>query len=124
MTEFDRLYIGGEWRQAASSERIEVRSPADGSYVGSTVRAAAADVDAAVAAARVAFDRGAWPRMPVSDRLAVLARMRDHIGERQDELDQLGTRENGVTVAVRPALRALELFDYTLRAAATYPFEH
>jgi betaine-aldehyde dehydrogenase len=124
MTEFDRLYIGGKWRPSATTERIEVHSPADGSYVGGTVRAATGDVDAAVAAAREAFDRGTWPRMAVADRLAVLARMRDHLGERQEELDQLGTRENGVTVAVRPALRALELFDYTLRAAASYPFEH
>ena len=123
MTEFDRLYIGGGWRPAGTTDRIEVHSPADGSYVGSTVRATTADVDAAVAAARDAFDHGPWPRLPLADRLAVLTRMRDHIASRQAELDELGTRENGVTIAVRPALRAIELFDFTLAAAASYPFE-
>jgi aldehyde dehydrogenase (NAD+) len=121
--EFDRLYIGGQWRTASTNERIAVRSPADGSYVGSTVRAAVADVDAAVAAARNAFDEGEWPHLSLDDRLGVLTRMRDHLESRVAELDELGTRENGVTIAVRPGLRGVELFDFTLTAARQYVFE-
>ncbi|HKC29069.1 MAG TPA: aldehyde dehydrogenase family protein, partial [Jatrophihabitans sp.] len=122
-TEFDRIYVDGLWRAAATDVRISVHSPADGSYLGSTVRASVADVDAAVAAARAAFDSGEWPRMSLDDRLTVLTRMRDHLESRLAELDELGTRENGVTIAVRPGLRALELFDFTLRAARDYVFE-
>src|SRR4051794_20387353 len=114
-TEFDHLYIDGQWRPPSTSERIKVHSPADGSYVGSTVRATTADVDDAVAAARAAFDDGTWPRMRLDDRVAVLTRMRDHLERHVAELDELGTRENGVTIAVRPGLRGVELFDFTLK---------
>src|SRR5215510_14700346 len=99
MTEFDRLYIGGQWCPAATAARIEVHSPTDGSYVGSTVRASPRDIDDAVAAARTAFDNGEWPRLSLGERLAILTRMRDHLAGRQGELDELGTRENGVTIA-------------------------
>jgi aldehyde dehydrogenase (NAD+) len=120
--DFDSLYIAGEWRAPLTPERIEVHSPADGAYVGSTPKASLAEIDLAVAAARAAFDRGDWSNLAVSERLAVLTRMRDHLASRQEELDVLGTRENGVTIAVRPGLRAVELFDFTLAAAGDYPF--
>lgn len=122
MVEYDLLYVGGVWRQPLGKDRIEVRSPATGEYVGSVPRASAGDVDEAVAAARRAFDSGAWPRMAVQERVAILRRMRDHLSGRQEELDELGTRENGVTIAVRPCLRAIELLDFTLDAAVTHRF--
>lgn len=123
MNEFDNLYLGGEWRPPLTADRIEVRSPADGTYVGSTPRASLAEVDAAVAAAREAFEGGGWPQLPLAERVEILSRMRDWLADHQDELDLLGTRENGVTIAARPCLRAIELFDFTLRAVAEYPFE-
>jgi aldehyde dehydrogenase (NAD+) len=122
MIEFDKLYIGGEWRLPLSDERIEVRSPATGEHVGSTPRASVADIDAAVAAARQAFDVGEWPSLSVADRVVILTRMRDHLAGRGDELNELGTRENGVTIAVRPGLRGVELFDFTLQSASEYCF--
>jgi aldehyde dehydrogenase (NAD+) len=57
-TEYDKLFIGGKWTEPSTSEVIEVRCPATGEYFGKTPLAAAADVDAAVAAARAAFDNG------------------------------------------------------------------
>ena len=122
-TEFDQLYINGEWRPSSTADRITVHSPADGSYVGSTVRASVADVDAAVAAARSAFDEGPWPRLSLDERLEALTRMRDHLVSRVAELDELGTRENGVTIAVRPGLRGIELIDFSIKAAREYVFE-
>jgi betaine-aldehyde dehydrogenase len=123
VVEYDGLYIGGRWRAPSSTDRIEVRSPANGELVGSTPKANAADVDAAVAAARAAFDTGEWPRLSVGERVATLTRLRDHLQLRADELNALGTRENGVPLAVQPVLRALELFDFTLTAAGDFPFE-
>lgn len=61
-TEYDKLFIGGKWTKPSTSDVIEVRCPATGEYVGKVPMAAAADVDAAVAAARAAFDNGPWPR--------------------------------------------------------------
>ncbi|HEX5253377.1 MAG TPA: aldehyde dehydrogenase family protein, partial [Mycobacterium sp.] len=51
-TEYDKLFIGGKWTEPSTSEVIEVRCPATGEYFGKAPLAAAADVDAAVAAAR------------------------------------------------------------------------
>ena len=50
-TEWDQLFIGGKWTAPSTQEVIEVHSPATGEYVGRVPMAAAADVDAAVAAA-------------------------------------------------------------------------
>ena len=57
-TEWDALFIGGKWTEPSTDQVIDVHSPATGEYVGRVPMAAAADVDAAVAAARAAFDTG------------------------------------------------------------------
>jgi aldehyde dehydrogenase (NAD+) len=54
------LYIDGEFREAADGRRYDVTSPADESVVGSAAEATAADVSAAVGAARRAFDETPW----------------------------------------------------------------
>jgi len=55
-TSLDTLFIGGEWVPPSSAGRIEVRNASTGEVIGSVPEAAEADVDAAVAAARRAFD--------------------------------------------------------------------
>src|ERR1700720_4577080 len=72
-TEYDKLFIGGKWTEPSTSEVIKVHCPATGEYVGKVPMAAAADVDAAVAAARAAFDSGPWPSTPPKERAAVIA---------------------------------------------------
>ncbi len=82
MTDYDKLFIGGRWVAPATDQRLEVFSPATEERVGSVPVAAPADIDAAVAAARAAFESGAWaettrpsaarswPRPPSSSRSA------------------------------------------------------
>ncbi|MEO9016923.1 MAG: aldehyde dehydrogenase family protein, partial [Mycobacterium sp.] len=72
-TEYDKLFIGGKWTAPSTDAVIEVHSPATGEYVGKVPLAAKADVDAAVAAARTAFDSGPWPSTPPAERAAVIA---------------------------------------------------
>lgn len=72
-TEYDTLFIGGKWTAPSTDQVIEVRSPATGEYVGKVPLATKADVDAAVAAARAAFDSGPWPSTPPAERAAVIA---------------------------------------------------
>ena len=62
-TEWDKLFIGGKWVEPATADVIEVHSPATGELVGKVPLAGKADVDAACAAARKAFDEGPWPHM-------------------------------------------------------------
>ena len=68
-TEYDKLFIGGKWTEPSTAGVIEVHCPATGEYVGKVPVAAAADVDAAVAAARAAFEIG---RASCRERVYVL----------------------------------------------------
>ena len=63
MKTFKELYIGGEWVAPAGSDVIEVVSPATEEVIGQVPDGTPADIDAAVAAARKAFDEGPWPHM-------------------------------------------------------------
>jgi betaine-aldehyde dehydrogenase len=94
-TEFDKLFIGGKWVEPSTSDVIEVHSPATGQYVGKVPLAAAADVDAACAAARKAFDEGPWPRMTPQERQAVIASAVKLIEDRADEFKFLLKAETG-----------------------------
>ena len=90
-TEYDKLFIGGRWTEPSTDQVIEVHCPATGEYVGKVPLAAPADVDAAVAAARDAFDNGPWPSTSPKDRAAVLAKALTLMEERKDEfISRLG----------------------------------
>ncbi|MEU8175868.1 aldehyde dehydrogenase family protein [Microbispora hainanensis] len=69
------LHIGGEWRDAAEGGRREIHCPADGKHVATVAEATRADTEAAIAAARRAFDEGPWPRTPERERGALLLRV-------------------------------------------------
>ncbi|TQS30441.1 aldehyde dehydrogenase family protein [Microbispora sp. KK1-11] len=69
------LYIGGQWRDAAGGGRREIHCPADGQHVATVAEAGRADTEAAIAAARQAFDEGPWPRTPERERGALLLRV-------------------------------------------------
>ena len=94
-TEYDKLFIGGRWAEPSTSDVIEVFSPATGAKVGQVPLAAKADVDAACAAARKAFDEGPWPRMSPKEREAVLAKATALIEADADSFKQLLALETG-----------------------------
>jgi aldehyde dehydrogenase (NAD+) len=94
-TEYDKLFIGGKWTEPSTDEVIEVHCPATGEYVGKVPMAAAADVDAAVAAARAAFDNGPWPSTPPAERAAVIAAAVKLMEERKDLFTKLLAAETG-----------------------------
>lgn len=94
-TEYDKLFIGGKWTEPSTSEVIEVHCPATGEYFGKAPLAAAADVDAAVAAARAAFDSGPWPSTPPKERAAVIANAVKLMEERKELLSALLAGETG-----------------------------
>lgn len=91
----DRLFIDGDWRPAASGQMFDVTDPADGQVFHRVARGGAADIDAAVQAARAAFDTGPWRGMCGADRAAILRRIGDGIAARRDELARLEVRDNG-----------------------------
>jgi succinate-semialdehyde dehydrogenase / glutarate-semialdehyde dehydrogenase len=91
------MLIGGEWRQAASSEEIDVVNPATEEVVGSVPSAAAADVELAVATARRAFPE--WAATDVEQRAHVLARAASLIEDHAADLAALLTAEQGKPIA-------------------------
>lgn len=94
-TDYDKLFIGGKWVAASTSQVIEVFSPATGAKVGQVPLAVDADVRAACAAAREAFDKGPWPRMSPAERQAVIAKATALVEERAEEFKHLLTLETG-----------------------------
>ncbi|MFF1263409.1 aldehyde dehydrogenase [Streptomyces sp. NPDC058321] len=126
MTSYDQLFIGGHWVAPAGSEIIEVHSPHDQSLVGTVPHATAADVDAAVAAAREAFDNGPWPRLTPEERQATVTRFQELYNNRSAEMAALITAENGSPIAVTTGLNVHGLPEQTaayLRAAASVQWE-
>jgi len=92
-------WIGGRAVQAASGDTRDVLEPATGRVLAVAPEGDADDVDAAVAAARDAFETGAWPRLQPQRRARVLARAADLIDAHQDELAHLETWDTGKTLA-------------------------
>ncbi|MEW2548506.1 aldehyde dehydrogenase family protein [Streptomyces sp. NPDC047002] len=69
------LFIGGKWTSAVEGRLREIRCPADGTLVATVDEAGPRDVDAAIGAAREAFDSGPWPRAAAAERGRLLLRV-------------------------------------------------
>jgi aldehyde dehydrogenase (NAD+) len=82
----EKLFIGGQWVEPKAGGRIEVVSPHTEQVCAIVAEAGEADMDAAVAAAREAFDRGPWPRMSPKERGDALRRMAQSLERRHSEL--------------------------------------
>lgn len=110
---YSQLFIGGRWVNPSSDRVIEVVSPSTEEVVATVPEAREADVDAAVAAARKAFDEGPWPRMTPSQRGAVLARVGNEVEKRFGEMAKAFTTEIGAPAAVSDAFHhnALKMWD-------------
>ena len=91
----DRLFIGGEWVDARSGARLATYHPATGELVAEVAEAREEDVDAAVAAARAAFDAGPWPRLDAADRAELLWKLADAIAADADRLARLEVLDTG-----------------------------
>ena len=82
----ESVWIGGEWRAPHSGRLIEVVSPDSEAVVARVAEADEADMDAAVAAARAAFDHGPWGKMAPAERFAALRRFEAHLNPRAGEV--------------------------------------
>jgi aldehyde dehydrogenase (NAD+) len=125
-TDYAKLFIGGVWTEPSTSEVIEVFSPATGQKVGQVPLAAEADVNAACAAARKAFDEGPWPRMTPAERQAVLANVAAAVEERSDEFKHLLSLETGQPAAIIDILQfgpGLAALQFVASAADKFPWQ-
>src|SRR5215469_5106411 len=73
------LYIAGKWTPAADEGTSQTINPFDATPLETLAEASPADVDAAVAAAREAFDQGPWHRTTITERTALLSRIAEFL---------------------------------------------
>jgi gamma-glutamyl-gamma-aminobutyraldehyde dehydrogenase len=90
-----RAFIDGEYRHAASGRTFDCLSPIDGKLLVKVADSAAEDVNAAVAAARRAFDSGGWSGLNPRKRKTILLRWAGLLREHLDELSLLETLDAG-----------------------------
>ncbi|HET6274407.1 MAG TPA: aldehyde dehydrogenase family protein [Candidatus Cybelea sp.] len=94
-----QLLIGSQWRDAADGGVFADSNPATGAKIADVADATREDVDAAVAAARQAFDAGKWPTMAASRRAKIVYKMSQLLAERASEIALLEVRDNGKSIA-------------------------
>src|SRR5829696_3050765 len=90
-------YIGGSWTPAAASEQLDVTNPATGGVLARVPLSSAADLDAAVQAARAALP--AWRDVSVIGRARKLFALREGLDNRREDLARSVTTEMGKTIA-------------------------
>jgi aldehyde dehydrogenase (NAD+) len=101
-----KMFIGGEWVDAAAGGHFESDNPYTGKPWALIPRGGAADVDHAVQAARKAFTTGEWPKLNPSKRGALLRKLGDLITDKSKALAETEVRDNGKLYAEMSAQTA------------------
>ncbi|MBM9459719.1 aldehyde dehydrogenase [Nocardioides sp. zg-536] len=128
MTDLDRdaLFIGGTWTKPATGAVLEVVSPHSEEVVARVPEGSTADIDAAVAAARKAFDEGPWPQMAPAERIEVVQNLSALYAARLEEMATVISTEMGSPISFSSLAQApapwmqIEAF---LAVAREFPWE-
>lgn len=115
-----RLYIDGQWCQATGGATTEVINPATGRPIATVAAGTTEDIDAAVAAAKEAFDDGRWSKLSGRERSRILNRASQLIRDREDELALAESLDVGkpITFAhVVDVATAADQYEYTAAMA-------
>ncbi|HKY89869.1 MAG TPA: aldehyde dehydrogenase family protein [Nevskiaceae bacterium] len=110
-----KVLVDGKWVAAKSGKTFEVHNPANGQVIAHAAACEKADVDAAVIAARKAFEAGPWKTMTPSERGRIVWKIGDLILKYTEELAQLEAIDNGKPIAVARAadvVLAADIFHY------------
>ena len=110
-----KLLIDGKWVDAKSGKTFEVEDPATQEIIAHVPAGDKADIDAAVAAARRAFETGPWSRILPDKRSRLVWRLGDLLEQHADEFAELEALDNGkpVTNARRDDVQgSINMFRY------------
>lgn len=109
-----RMLIGGEWVEAVSGKTFETINPATEQRLAYVAEADSADVDAAVQAARRAFESSSWSGISPHARTRYLLKIADAIESHVEELAVLETLDNGMpyTSSYARVMQGAETFRY------------
>ena len=101
-----RMFIDGQWVEAASGEHFQSDNPYTGKPWALIPRGGSADAERAVQAARKAFTSGEWPKLNATKRGALLRKLGDLIAEKSKALAEIEVRDNGKLYAEMSAQTA------------------
>lgn len=104
MDKHTKIYIGGEWVAPQSSELICVENPTTAAELTSIPAASAVDVHHAVHAARDAFPQ--WSHTSRAERAGLIGRLRDLLGERQEEIGRTIATDVGTPIRIASRIQA------------------
>ncbi len=112
-------YVNGSWRRSDTVELLDVPDPSTGILLARVPLSTAADVDAAVQAARRAFP--GWRETPVPERARKILKFRTLVEEQSEELAKTIVQENGKTLdeALGSVRRGLEAVEFAASAPTT-----
>ncbi|MDT5083947.1 MAG: aldehyde dehydrogenase [Mycobacterium sp.] len=120
-SQYHGLFVDGAWRSTETD--APVLNPATEQPVATAPWGGVADADAAVSAARRAFDDGPWPRMTPAERSTALRRLRDVLADWADDIVGLVVAEAGIPVSVaRPSQfdAPMQLFDFFIERCGAF----
>ncbi|HEX5144988.1 MAG TPA: aldehyde dehydrogenase [Mycobacterium sp.] len=122
---YEQIFVGGGWCDPSGDERIDVVSPHTEEVIAHAAAGSPADVDAAVQAARTAFDHGPWPRMAVAQRIAAVENLATVYGAHLDEMADLITAQMGSPASfsrLGQAAGAATMMQLAVQTARTFPW--
>ena len=99
-----RMLIGGQWVDAAGGQTLTVLNPASEEVIATVAAGQQSDVNAAVAAARKAFDGGPWSRMKPAERERLLLRLADLMEQNARTLAEIESIDNGKSADMAQAV--------------------
>ena len=124
MRAYENVYINGKWVPSSGEGALEVTDSATEEVIASVPNGTAADVDAAVAAAKAAFP--AWSQLPREERAGYLMKIHAGLEARTDELAETIAHEVGMPLMLSKIIQAgLPKANFQIAAglAANYEFE-
>src|SRR5699024_10398921 len=109
-----RHYINGEFVDSIDGDTFDVLNPVTNEAYIKASSGKVADIDAAVVAAKEAFDNGPWPHMLPRERSRILHKIADVVETRQQELAEMESWDSGIPIsqALGQARRAAENFRF------------
>jgi acyl-CoA reductase-like NAD-dependent aldehyde dehydrogenase len=116
-----RHLIDGAWQDSGDGATFERRSPAHGLVVTRAAKGAAAEAEAAIAAARAAFDDGRWSGLSGKDRATLLLKVAELVDRDRERIARTETLEAGKPIAqARAEIEgAADLWRYAAALART-----
>lgn len=125
MKNYEKLFIGGEWKKPTTDKKIKVYSPHDQSLTGVAPEATNDDIDIAIREAKQSFDSGAWSNKSPEERIQVIKKFNELHSEKANEFAELITSENGSPIWFTKGLQQSlkEQTNAYIRAAQNYKWE-